>query len=382
MVAKIRNDQVFQLSLTEIAFSLVFILLLLLGYLVHLEQARREVAEIALANTRGAEASAAAMQTARSELAQALAAAGTRPENLDSIIMKISAAKDIRDERDRLKKQIDDLDAQLSAMNELQKVIEASASKKDVALAEVVSALKLQDQVRKALVKQLENSNSMDDVKNTSAITAQLPPQSPEERAAMSKEMIQQVKEAMKTADLLKSALKKQLDQTLKPGQEAKTIEDVVAAARMQLETVKGSDSIEAAKKENSDLRGQVAFFKRRLEARGGRDYPPCWATESGAPEYLFMVDLTPTGVNVKPSWPSNREADAKALPDINAALQTQVGLDAFVVNIQGIFNASRKADPQCRHYVYLKSTIADAVSSDRARLTVEKYFYKNEARR
>jgi hypothetical protein len=58
------------------------------------------------------------------------------------------------------------------------------------------------------------------------------------------------------------------------------------------------------------------------------------------------------------------------------------VGLDAFVVNIQGIFNASRKADPQCRHYVYLKSTIADAVSSDRARLTVEKYFYKNEARR
>jgi hypothetical protein len=198
----------------------------------------------------------------------------------------------------------------------------------------------------------------------------------------MSTEMLQQVKEAMKTADLLRSALKKQLDQTLKPGQEAKTIEDVVAAARMQLETVKGTDSIEAAKKENSDLRGQVAFFKRRLEARGGRDYPPCWATESGAPEYLFMVELTPTGVNVKPSWPSNREADAKALPDINAALQTQVGLDAFVVNIQGIFNASRKADPQCRHYVYLKSTIADAVSSDRARLTVEKYFYKNEARR
>lgn len=382
MVAKIRNDQVFQLSLTEIAFSLVFILLLLLGYLVHLEQARREVAEIALANTRGAEASAAAMQTARSELAQALAAAGSRPENLDSIITKISAAHDIRDERDRLKKQIDDLDAQISAMNELQKVIEASATKKDVALAEVVSALKLQDQIRKALVKQLENSNSMDDVKNTAAITAQLPPQSPEERAAMSKEMIQHVKEAMKTADLLKSALKKQLNQTLKPGQEAKTIEDVVAAARMQLDTVKGSDSIEAAKKENSDLRGQVAFFKRRLEARGGRDYPPCWATESGAPEYLFMVELTPTGVNVKPSWPSNREADAKALPDINAALQTQVGLDAFVVNIQGIFNASRKADPQCRHYVYLKSTIADAVSSDRARLAVEKYFYKNEARR
>ena len=53
-----------------------------------------------------------------------------------------------------------------------------------------------------------------------------------------------------------------------------------------------------------------------------------------------------------------------------------------FVSKIQGVFNWSRKQDPECRHYVLLRSSISDAVQSDRARLMVENYFYKVEARR
>ena len=72
MAVNPRSDQVFQLSLTEIAFMLIFILLLLLGYLVVREQAAREVAETALAEARSTEETLAALQAAKSELSQAL----------------------------------------------------------------------------------------------------------------------------------------------------------------------------------------------------------------------------------------------------------------------------------------------------------------------
>lgn len=51
-----RSDQVFQLSLTEIAFTIAFILLLLLGYLVMRESAAKRAAEEALAKVQELEA--------------------------------------------------------------------------------------------------------------------------------------------------------------------------------------------------------------------------------------------------------------------------------------------------------------------------------------
>lgn len=367
-----RNDQVFQLSLAEIAFILVFILLLLLGYLVFREQTAKEEAEAALAKTQGVEASAEALKLAKLELVQVLEGAGASKASLDDTISRLTAVQELRGERDRLKKQVDDLDAKLSAMTELQKTLEAAleSSKQDAVMADVVSALTLQAKVREELAatdtsKSAAGSNGDKKVK-----------------PADTQKMLEQVRHAITTTSLLRVSLQKQLDQTLTPGQEAKTIDSVVGAAKAHAAMAKASGTLDAARKENSDLRGQVAYFKRRLEARGGRDYPPCWATESGSPEYIFSLELTPTGVLVKPSWPTHRENDARALPGIDAAMQSPVTMDAFVKNIQGIFGASKAADPQCRHYVFLKSTIVEAAASDRARLTVENYFYKNELRR
>ena len=359
-----RNDQVFQLSLTEIAFTLVFILLLLLGYLVYREQTAREVAEASLANAQNLETSTQAMKLAKLELTQVLSGAGASAASLDDTITRLTATQEARAERDRLKKQLEDLEAQVSAMTERRKALEAAAAstKRDVAADEVVSALTLQDQVRKVLER--------------------APPTDPKTKGERDRQMLEQVRQALTTANLLKAGLQKQLGQDSTPGQEAQTIDAIVTAARNHAELAKNGGNLEVAKKENADLRGQVAFFKRRLEARGGRDYPPCWASESGSPEYLFSLELTPTGVQVKPSWPAHREAAARALPGIDLALDSPVGMGAFVSNIQGIFNASKAADPQCRHYVYLKSAITEAAASDRARLTVENYFYKNEVRR
>lgn len=382
MAVNKRSDQVFQLSLTEIAFTIVFILLLLLGYLVYREQTARESAEAALSQTRGIEDSEKALKAAKSELSQALISAGAKTDRIDEIISRLSAAQDVRTERNTLQQRVEDLDAQLSAMTELQNALDAAASKHDVVKDEVVSALTLQSEVRKSLEGRDKSEDASNALKSEGASTRPLTPQTGEERMKQKKKLLQHIQESIATTELLKDALKKQLDQSLPPGQEAKTIDAVVAAARAQSELLKGGNSLEQARKESADLRGQVAFYKRRLEARGGRDYPPCWATEAGSPEYIFSVELTSTGVLVRPSWPTHREGDARALPGIDVALQSPVSLDAFVSNVQGIFSASKSADPQCRHYVYLKSTIADAVSSDRARLTVEKYFYKNEARR
>lgn len=373
-----RNDQVFQLSLTEIAFTLIFILLLLLGYLVVREQTEKEAALAALAKTKGAEASARSMEAARAELVKALAGAGAgkNAPSMDEVISRLTAAQDARTETERLKKQVEDLDAQLSAMTEVKKLLEKAANEQNVEPDDLAEALTLQQKVREVLAKMETDGQGSGENAGTK------PGANPQVRREQHKQALDQVQHAITTTGLLRVALKKQLDQDLMPGKEAQTIDSIVAAAKAQADSAKKGTNLETAMKENSDLRGQVAFFKRRLEARGGRDYPPCWATESGSPEYLFSIELTPTGVQVKPSWPASREADAKALPGMDDALQSLVPMVAFVRNVQGIFNASKTADPQCRHYVYLKSSIVEAAASDRARLTVENYFYKNELRR
>lgn len=369
MAGREKSDQVFQLSLTEIAFTLVFILLLLLGYLVYKEQSDKEAAQAALAEMRETVARSQSLVAAREALSGALSSAGAKKEDLDAVISRLSEAQAARAERDRLAKEVEDLDAKISAMTELQELMRSSPEGKDVGLDEVVSALALQNEVRKGLeATEVPRNGELGE--------------SSKAKPASAEAALDEVRQAVTTSKLLRSNLKEQLGLSLTKGQESNTIREVVAAARAHANSSKGGANLEATRKENSDLRGQVAFFKRRLEARGGRDFPPCWATESGSPEFLFSVELTPAGVMVQPAWPARREADARALPDIDLALQSSVSLDAFVRNIQGIFNGSKVADPQCRHYVFLKSTIAEAVASDRARLTVENYFYKSEARR
>jgi len=366
MAASPKSDQVFQLSLTEIAFTLVFILLLLLGYLVVREQTAREAAEVALAEAQKLAVSTRSLEQAKAELQQALTDAGSNPESLEETISRLSETQQLQAEKEKLFKQVEDLDAKLTAMVELQSALESAAKAEGILEEELLTALTLQSEVRKAI------RSNQDTTEGAQTSGKEISPD----------EALQLVREALFTSNLLKSKLQEQLGKALPPGQEAQAIETLIANARMHSEAIKSTSSIEAAKKENADLRGQVAFFKRRLEARGGRDFPPCWASESGSPEFLFSVELTPSGVMTSPSWPVHREADARALPGLEAALQSPQTLDSFVRSVQGIFNASKTADPQCRHYVLLRSTISEAVASDRARLTVEHYFYKSEVRR
>ena len=136
----------------------------------------------------------------------------------------------------------------------------------------------------------------------------------------------------------------------------------------------------ETVARENRDLRGQVAFLKGKLEGKGGRDYPPCWAEESsGRIQYLLAIEITDHGLVVKPAWPESRKTDAQALPGIDAlaTAQTTFQLRAFKSAMQGIDEHSRKRN--CRHYVVMRNYVSDLAVFNSYRFAIEHYFYKLE---
>jgi hypothetical protein len=399
-----RNDQIFQLSLTEIAFTITFLLLLLLGYVVMKEQKEREAAQAALARMSSQANHAAALNEATAGLAQALGAAGVK--NPDDVITRMTEAADARAEAKRLRQQVEDLDAQMTAMSEL-KQFAASLKPTEQAGAirnEFAKAVVFKKEVEKALnVQPAASSASASKPDAASQPTASAKPaaeprqtapaQEAEQKPGVSQaqvktdgqpegDALKRAKDSISTAQAVRTAFEQQMGVKLKPGDEAAAIAKAVAAARSYGELAKDGASIASTKKENSDLRGQVAFLKNRLDARGGRDYPPCWADENGKVEFLFTVTLSGDAVAVSPAWPARREADAKALPGVTDASSAGHTYSGFKQAVKGVFDWSNRQDPQCRHYVQLRSLVSDAVQSDRARLMVEDFFYKVEARR
>lgn len=166
-----KNDQIFQLSLTEIAFTLVFILLLLLGYLIYREQTAREAAEAELSKIQGIEISKQSLLKAKEDFSNALTVAGVTPEKLDEAISKLSAAQDIQNERDQLKKQVEELDAQLSALTEFKKQLEKFSDKEKVLAENVASALTLQSEIQKTIQdSEIENYKNLEERKSTGSI--------------------------------------------------------------------------------------------------------------------------------------------------------------------------------------------------------------------
>ena len=324
-----RTDQVFQLSLTEIAFTIAFLLLLLLGYLVFKEQTERQAAEAQLATVQSAERATAALNDAKSQLLTQLQGAGAT--NPNEVISKLVAAEEVRAERDQLRQRVDDLDAKLTALTELKKQLEQAAASRrpEVTQDEVLSALALQEQVRDAVEQSLAEppkAPSLQAPSDTASRPASAPQvatgaYAPVSKAVRDKQALATVRQALTATSELRQQLKEKLDKELSAGKESQTIHEVVAAAKGYGDLAKAGQNPDAMKKENSDLRGQVAFLKNRLDARGGRDYPPCWADENGKVEFLFSIEVRPDSVAVLPAWPARRESAAKAIPGIDAVL-------------------------------------------------------------
>jgi hypothetical protein len=146
-----RSDQVFQLSLTEIAFTITFILLLLLGYLVMRETTARHKAEEELAKVQGLGAAERAVAAAVENLKLGLEGVGA--SNPDEVISNLVASAQVVAERDRLLAQVRDLEMQVSTLTEIKQLLANAArtTQQAVLVERLVTALAVQSEVERAL---------------------------------------------------------------------------------------------------------------------------------------------------------------------------------------------------------------------------------------
>ncbi len=120
------------------------------------------------------------------------------------------------------------------------------------------------------------------------------------------------------------------------------------------------------------------------LARKAGLGYPPCWVDPNGKPQYLFSIDLLPNDrIIVNRAWPEERNQDALAMEPV---LQVQkifgksVPMGEFLSSANRILKISNDTKPSaCRHFVTLRNHIPDRHTGDRQRLKIENSFYKFE---
>ncbi len=353
-----RNDQVFQLSLTEIAFIIAFLLMFLLGTL--LVKANNEKDRLAkeLASRPVVDFTPAELKEAQQMLVDTVSRLQiSKPEEIISALVEESRA---REEAARLKQLLQEQEARLTALEELQKAIDKEGKGQgDAALRQKIQeALALTSQLKEQLAKTTDNPETLEDMQVLA------------EKAAA----------AIDSNSRLEKMLQENPALAELPGKNAEEKLQQLLEEHEQLAAIKADEgSSLQLKQENSNLKGQVEYFKRQVG--NGKGIPPCWVDASGRAQLLLSVDLRENDLLVERAWPAEREAEALALPNMQkilAAPETSYG--GFLATTKSIYDQS--VAQNCRHYVKLKSSISDAVLSDRQRLQIEGYFYKQEVRR
>lgn len=371
------KDQVFPISLSEIAFTLVFLLMLLMGYMIHREQKEKTDLQEqlkAVKQTQSAVAAQAALDKARVDFEQAMAAA-SHPSPQD-ITKKLVEASDVQVERDRLRKEIQDLNGRMTAMEALrQKIEKVGASRGDmVTREEIEQALNLQEEIRKLAAEQ--SPLPKDQKKSQPQVQVQT------SNPLDTKQAIERVKDAIAATNTLREQAKSELGIDINPGEEPTVVRQVVEGAKVAAAVAADQNSPGYMKTELEKLRGQIQYFTNRDKFRG-LDHPPCWADANGKIEYLFTVETRPDGFITTKAWPANREQDARSLPNIDQALIAGiVNRATFAATMQPILDWSKKQDPECRHFVHLATTISNADDRDNSRKFLEGFFYKLEVKR
>lgn len=358
-----KGDQIFQLSLTEIAFILVFILMFLLGSMVFL--AHKENEELLAKMT-----TADNLKERLGELAEAEAllikeisshSSADPEEVISQLILESKAITEVA----RLKKLLEEHQDKITALSEIQQAIENAADGgTDDAL--------MQKQIEDAVILAKTLREKINDQSLITGISEVI-----EDTKSVGQEASRIIDELMAIQTILADPAMAGV-----PGTSTiEKIEDMAEKYTAYEKTKESGVNPVILRRENNDLKGQIKFLKNRLEANGGIDFPPCWADENGRIQMLLNVELRDDELDVNRAWPDSREEDARALPNIQAVMSAPVtDYASFLRAVKPISDLSRQQN--CRHYVRLKNTIPDAVTSDRRRLSVEGHFYKLEVRR
>lgn len=344
-----KNDQVFNLSITEIWMVLAFILLLLTGWQVWKLTKEKNSLEQKVAGLNDLSDREKAIDEATVAFKVKLKHLGIK--NPDEVIAKLMDASKTRDESERLKVLLTQKDEQLAALVPINKALEESGSKDqgDDAKRLVLETLMSYEQLKKLV------TDPSKDVKPT--------------------DVVKRVEELKATETAVRDALK--TDSIPTAEQVQKIVQDATAYATAE----KSGLNPVALQKANSDLKGQLQFLNNKLSRGKGGDLPPCWVDSAGKPEMFLAVFLKDDNLTFEPAWPATRLPDAQALPGFDDLMaDTSRGYDDFVRSTSAIKALGEKNE--CRYFVRLTSQIQSAPVSDRRRIQVERNFYKIETRR
>ena len=157
-------------------------------------------------------------------------------------------------------------------------------------------------------------------------------------------------------------------------------VEELALALGMSEEERRVAEQMAAAvsrsERESRDLRGQVEWCMGRIGS--GLDHPPCWADESGRPEFAFRVEMRTQDVSVRRIWPSRRDAHAAEIPGMTALAGERLSYAEFSRRALPVFNWSEGQDPICRHFVVIVDSVDGGKEAFKdGLLTVERFFYK-----
>lgn len=81
-----------------------------------------------------------------------------------------------------------------------------------------------------------------------------------------------------------------------------------------------------------------------------GTEVPSCWSHDDGTIEYIYDVNLTPTGLVVRETDSPQRASDRQALPVQNIVLNQDISEQLFLSSMSDIFEWSKAQE--CRFFV------------------------------
>lgn len=314
-------DQVFQLSLTELAFTIIFLLLLLAAWLVGekdakivgLEKSNEEVQRRAETAEKGNEKAKRELEESKAmleEIKQLLAS--NEYHNSDEIITALQKQAVQTDQITRQMQYIHDLEDKLTALASIAEAINKAGEGAN-----------------------MSNANTYINV-----------------------------------SVRLRDALEKALGKTIESGSESTIATELTSA-------LKNSESLDS---DNTNLRGQISFVQQQLALQGKKGFglAPCWVNDVGKVEKLFDVTVSDDGLIVQSAWPATRQAQALVLPGIGQLINTDkvFTIEQFKEHANPILEWSKRQDPECRHYALVIVSTESAEVSTIGGNAVEEFFY------
>lgn len=163
----------------------------------------------------------------------------------------------------------------------------------------------------------------------------------------------------------------------------AEPAEKIAVLARSGEDQPPGEVECQVLKLEKERLKGQVANIQSRLSTLGrGTEMPACWANaQTGKPEYIFKVDLTPQGLLVHNKNIPHRSSEQSQLPISGIVFDQPVTRTAFRDQTSAIAEWSRANN--CRFFVEVRDLTGDRDKDLYKSMlrAVEEHFYKLEVR-